>query len=364
MQPINPLRNDNKLKLGVFAFNGDAAANALVPERYEFNWENSLDVAVQADAARYEAIVPYARWRSFVDAEHPSGFAFETFSWAAAVAARTRHACVMSTCHITTAHPLVVAKAVSTIDHISGGRFALNIVCGWFKPEIEMFGVPMLDADDRYAYADEWTTALKRLWTESDFFDMEGRFVTLRSGMSQPKPVQKPHPILMNAGGSPQGQNFVAKHCDIAFVRTDSYDKTVAEIKAYRDFARARYDREIQVWANCAVIQGDTDEDARRFADYLIQNSDQAFIEGQLAQRQRNLSPEALKALKVKFAMGGPAHVLLGSPQTIATELAKLSSVGIDGTLLSWLDFQNGVRAFNTQVLPILEDMGLRAAVN
>ena len=68
---------------------------------------------------------------------------------------------VFATSHVPTVHPLLAAKQSATIDNISAGRFGLNIVCGWFRPEIEMFGIVQLDHDARYRMADEWLTVMK-----------------------------------------------------------------------------------------------------------------------------------------------------------------------------------------------------------
>jgi alkanesulfonate monooxygenase SsuD/methylene tetrahydromethanopterin reductase-like flavin-dependent oxidoreductase (luciferase family) len=62
---------------------------------------------------------------------------FENFTWASAIAASTRYSGIMRTCHVPLMHPVLVAKAAATIDHISNDRF--NIMCGWFRPEFEMF---------------------------------------------------------------------------------------------------------------------------------------------------------------------------------------------------------------------------------
>ena len=107
----NPLFNRNRLKLGIFAFNGSGGAMTTVPEQFQLTWPNTLDVAVEADKAGFEALVPYARWRSFAGAEHRSGRVFETLTWAAALAARTTHSAILSTCHVPFVHPLVMAKA-------------------------------------------------------------------------------------------------------------------------------------------------------------------------------------------------------------------------------------------------------------
>ncbi len=71
----------------------------------------------------------------------------------------------------------MAAKQATTVDHISNGRFALNIVCGWFAPELEMFGAPIMEHDTRYDYAAEWIEIMKLLWTREEEFDYEGKFL-------------------------------------------------------------------------------------------------------------------------------------------------------------------------------------------
>ena len=198
----NPLFRSNKLKLGVFALNAEINAMTTVPEKFVPTWENSVAVARIADEAGYEALVPYARWGSFgPDEHHYSAHVFENFTWAAAIAASTRHACVMSTVQVMTVHPIHAAKAMTTIDHVSNGRFALNLVVG-NTMENAMFGAPDIPHAEYYGYAEEWITVVKRLWAEQDRFDFAGRYLHLEAAMSQPKPVQQPYPALMNAARS------------------------------------------------------------------------------------------------------------------------------------------------------------------
>ena len=60
----------------------------------------------------------------------------------------------------------MAAKQGTTIDHISTGRFALNVVCGWFDSEFRMFGAPVMEHDRLYESAAEWLELVIRLWTE------------------------------------------------------------------------------------------------------------------------------------------------------------------------------------------------------
>jgi len=360
----NPLFNGNRLKLGAFAFNGESTARTLAPERFRLSWPNSLDVAEQAERLGFEVLVPFARFRSTVSAKHHSAVVYENFTWSAAMAA-TRSTCIMSTVHVTNVHPVLAAKAVATIDHISGGKFALNIVCGWFKEEAEMFGVTFLDHAGRYAYADEWITAMKRLWAEEDEFDFIGKYVQVKGGVSQPKPIQKPFPPLMNAGSSPEGREFVAKHCDIAFVRGDSEALMRTEAEAYRRTARVKYGRELQVWAPCSVILGDTQKDAERILDHYADHADEEYLKSyfQYGKWDGGQSEAERRAAVRKYASTGNGLPLIGDAATIADRMLRAAEAGIDGFLLTWVDFQNGVRRFGAEVLPLLEKAGVRAPV-
>src|SRR5215475_3932866 len=127
----NALFNDNRLKLGVFGLNVSNGCAATTAEGHlELTWQNNLDIAVMADRAGIEALVPVARWKGFGGKTNFNGTCFETYTWAAGLAAATRQVAVFSTSHVPTVHPIVAAKQATTIDHISNGRFALNVVCG------------------------------------------------------------------------------------------------------------------------------------------------------------------------------------------------------------------------------------------
>src|SRR5690606_29748692 len=108
-------------------------------------------------------------------------------------------------------HPVFAAKAAASVDIISNGRAGLNLVCGWYPAEIELFGAKLPEHTDRYALAEEWVEIFKRLWTESASFDYEGEYFQIKGAITQPRPVQD-NPFLLNAGGSPRGQEFAGKN--------------------------------------------------------------------------------------------------------------------------------------------------------
>ena len=87
----NALFNDNRLKLGVFGLNVSNGCAATTAEGHlQPTWQNNLDIAVMADRAGIEALVPVARWKGFGGKTNFNGTCFETYTWAAGLAAATR----------------------------------------------------------------------------------------------------------------------------------------------------------------------------------------------------------------------------------------------------------------------------------
>ena len=169
-----PLYNENAFKLGIFCLNvsgGTAITRAegtLTP-----TWEENVRVAQAVDEAGWEFLLPLGRWRGFGGDVNFNDKSFEVFTWAAGIAAVTKQIQVMYTSHVRYFHPVVAAKQGCTVDHIAGGRSALNVVAGQKPDEICMFGIDPIGHDDLYEATDEWLTLVKRLWTEEEDFDFE-----------------------------------------------------------------------------------------------------------------------------------------------------------------------------------------------
>lgn len=365
----NPLFNANRLKLGIFGTNGKGSAQTLVPEAYRPSWPAALQTAQMADAAGYEAIVAYARWKGYLPDKpaHPSGVVLEPFTFAAGLAQATRYSAVFATSHAPTLHPVAAAKMAATVDIIAGGRFGLNIVGGWNKPELEMFGAPLREHDERYEHLAEWLEVIERLWREEREFDFAGRFFTLSGAASMPKPLQRPRPAIMNAGGSTVGMRFACQHADMCFVilRSEDLEEAARQITTYKTTARKEFGREVQVWTYVYVVQRDTVAEAEAYLQhYAVTQEDSESLDAWnkgLGEQTKVVSPEGMAAFRKRFAAGGGGSGLVGTAETIAARLHALSDAGLDGALLTWVDFADGMARFNRDVLPLLEARGLRA---
>jgi dimethylsulfone monooxygenase len=364
----NPALSTRRLKLGTFQTNLDSGCvMSDLDGRLDITWPNTLALAKLAEEMEFEALVPVARWQGWGGRTNPQGPGFEAYTWAAGIAASTRTPGVFSTSHITINHPIVAAKQSAAIDHISGGRFTLNLVTGWVQPEIEMFGQPMLGHEERYACAEEWLGIVKRLWCEDASFDHEGRFFKIAKGYLAPKPIQHPHPAVMNAGASELGRHFAVKHCDIVFtvIRTGGLDECRAHVAAYHALAR-EYGREIRVWTLCNIVTGETEREARDFYDYYVrQKGDWEAAANMVATfaleiNKRGVTPERVKPLQEAFIQGWGGLPLIGTREQVVDGLATLSRAGVDGVLLAFPRYEQGLRDFRDRTYPLLKQAGLR----
>jgi alkanesulfonate monooxygenase SsuD/methylene tetrahydromethanopterin reductase-like flavin-dependent oxidoreductase (luciferase family) len=363
----NAIFNDNKMKLGLFGINVDSGcAMTLVDERLKLSWEKTKQIAQQADQAGYEVLVPVARWKGIGGENNFNGRNFETYTWAAGLASVTEHITLVTTSHVQTTHPVFAAKQAATIDHISGGRYALNIVCGWFHPELEMFDVPFMEHDERYDYAEEWFEIVRRLWTE-DSFKHDGKYFQIEEAFAMPKPIQNDYPPVLNAGGSERGQAFIAKNADLGYiVFTDhfNWEANKAMVQGYRDRARNEHGRELQLWSPAYVVQRDTDEEAQAYLDhYTMEMGDEEAALNAAKHLGLNfeiMPPEHWNAFLQHLKAGYAGFPLVGTAETIAERIKLLSDAGIDGLALNWADYTDGMNRFNAEVMPLLEQAGLR----
>lgn len=361
---VNALFGDNRLKLGLFGINCNrAVAMTLSPDVPVLTWEYTKRVAQLADRAGFEALIPVARWKAVGDNGF-NGRSFDTYAWAAGLAEATEQITLVMTSHVQANHPATTAKAVATIDHISGGRACLNIVNGWFEPEFRLFGTEFLPHDQRYAYTTEWYELVRKFWTEHDEFEFNGKFFTVSGGYSLPKPLQTPLPAVMNAGGSPAGRQFIANYADAGYVLLP-YDLDAARVAVdQRKTDAATAGRDVATWTTAYVIQRDTREEAQRYLQHIfVDHADTSAGETMvkyLGLNSQIMSPDELAAFSLHLRAGSGGFPLVGTAEDIAETLTNLSAIGIDGVALSFVDFIDGLNRFTTDVIPQLEATGLR----
>jgi dimethylsulfone monooxygenase len=358
----SPLFNDQKMKLGIFSSNcSGGVIMSDAPTGFRVTWGQQLEIARTADALGMEAIVPVGRWTGFGGNTNFNGVCFETYTWAAGLAQATEDIAVFTTTHVPTVHPIVAAKMATTIDHISNGRFGMNLVMGWFTPEMELFGREQLKHDDRYAYGQEWLDFVNRLWNEPGNFDFHGEFFQSKGAHAFPKPVQDPRPALLNAGASSAGQDFSARNVDVNLIALPTEEMT-AYVNGIKALASDKYERNIDVWTYCLVICRETEAEAKAAQRAIIEQGDwpgAQIIMDVLGIESQSFGTQ-IKKFQERFIAGWGGPNLVGTPEQITEQFAEFSEAGLSGAIFGFHDYVKELKEFGQEVMPLMRRHGLR----
>jgi alkanesulfonate monooxygenase SsuD/methylene tetrahydromethanopterin reductase-like flavin-dependent oxidoreductase (luciferase family) len=314
-----------------------------------------------ADRAGLEFFLPIARWKGFGGITNSREWSFETLTEAAALAGLTERIALFATVHVPMVHPVFAAKALATIDHASGGRAGLNIVCGWNPDEFSCFGLEMVE--DRYGQGLEWFEIMTRIYTEPAPFDFKGQYYDLRGVSGKPNPVQNPWPVTLNAAFSAPGRDFAARAADCLFTTFVEIEQSHTQITDMRERAAAM-GREVGVYTTCHVVCRESQDEAEAYYEhYAVTMEDTAGADhymGNKAKFSGSHDPEAYRLHRKRFVGGAGTYPLIGTPRRIAEELTAISEVGFAGVALSFVNYKDELPYFIETVLPLLRKAGLR----
>ena len=169
----------------------------------------------------------------------------------------------------------------------------------------------------------------------------------------------------MNAGSSTQGQNFSSRHADMNFVMLRQKDKAsdINQIKNLKTLA-ADMGRSSQCWIHAYVVCRDTEKEARDYLHhYVVERGDDVAVKNMLdifGLQSKTLEPAVLDNFKYHFKAGHGGYPLVGTPEQIVLDIKRLSQMGVDGILLSWVDYLKEAQEWIEQVIPLLEEAELR----
>jgi probable F420-dependent oxidoreductase len=117
-----------------------------------------------------------------------------------AAAAATEHLLIgIGVCLVIQRDPIVTAKEVASVDHLSGGRFLFGVGAGWNREEMRHHGT---DPRTRFALLEERVRAMQAIWSHEEA-SYDGEHVRFDRVRSWPKPVQRPHPPILVGGNGP-----------------------------------------------------------------------------------------------------------------------------------------------------------------
>ena len=359
----------HNLALGTFGTNLSGAISATtVAENWSGSWQDNLALAKLADAAGLDFMMPVGRWRGYGGSTDHNSRSFETLTWAAGLLCATERLRVFGTVHVPLFHPVLAAKQMATVDHIGGGRFGLNIVCGWYEDEFRMFGKKAGDSSEaRYDEGDEWLEIITRIWSEDAPFDYDGRYFKLQAVKGDPKPLQRPRPPILNAGHSPRGRQFAKQHADVMFFGLDDVERSAAEARKLKAELTAS-GRDVGIYTNSFIVCRPTRKEAEEYYHwYSVENADEGSVETMLRGRgylNRGLPPDAIARLRKRLAGGNGGYPFIGTPDEVVEEMRKVHAIGVDGLALGFVNGLKFLPYIRDEVLPRLEKIGLRGKAN
>jgi FMNH2-dependent dimethyl sulfone monooxygenase len=280
--------------------------------------------------------------------------ALDAWSTAAALAAVTERLELMVAVRPTFHEPALLAKQAANIDHISGGRLSLNVVSSWWAEEARQYGTQFDQHDRRYARTSEWLDVVSGMWAERRY-SFAGEFYRVEGAVLEPKPLQRPRPVLYAGGESPAAKDLIARKCDAYLMHGDPPERIaekVADLRARREaldlppmkFGLAGYvvcrDTEAESKRELERIT-DVRQSAAGYANYQdwVQNT---RLEQRVTLEDYSVSNRGLKA------------GLVGTPEQIAERVREFEQAGADLLLLQMSPQLEEMERFGEAVIPLV----------
>jgi len=333
-----------------------------IEQRTSWDFEYNRKLAQTAEQNGFEYALSQIRFTAGYGAEYQH----ESVSFTHALLAATSKLRVIAAVLPGPWHPALLAKQIATIDHLTGGRIAVNIVSGWFKTEFTAIGEHWLEHDERYRRSEEFINAIKGIWTQ-DNFNFSGDFFRFHNYTLRPKPLQQPHPEIFQGGSSKAARDMASRVSDWYFTNGN----TVEGIKAQIDDIRAKAaltGHSVKIGVNAFVIARDTENEAKAVLNEIIDKANPEAVNafGHEVKQAGKASPEgegnwAKSTFEdlVQYNDGFKTN-LIGTPAQIAERIVALKAVGVDLILTGFLHFQEEIEYFGQRVLPLVRESEAR----
>ncbi|MCU7646228.1 dimethylsulfone monooxygenase SfnG [Pseudomonas piscis] len=332
-----------------------------IEQRTHWGIDYNRKLAQIAEAAGFEYALTQIRFTAGYGAEYQH----ESVAFSHALLAATSKLKVIAAILPGPWQPALAAKQLATIDQLTEGRIAVNIVSGWFKGEFQAIGEHWLEHDERYRRSEEFIRCLRGVWSE-DHFTFRGDFYRFDNYSLKPKPLGQPE--IFQGGSSRAARDMAARVSDWYFTNGNSVEGIKAQVEDIRAKAAANQ-HQVKIGVNAFVIARDTEQEARAVLQQIIDQADPEAVRafGDAARQAGKASPEgegnwAKSSFEdlVQYNDGFKTN-LIGTPEQIARRILELKAVGVDLVLAGFLHFQEEVEYFGHRVLPLVRELEAQA---
>ena len=326
--------------------------------KYKSSWENTSDILLTADNLGYRNILCPSSYQVGQD----------TLPFVSAVSPLTKNINILAAIRCGEIHPPMLARTLSTIDHILKGRLTINIISSNLPGED-------LSSQDRYQRSREVIEILKQSWNKEEI-NFKGQFYNLKLPTNPVKPYQNGGPMLYFGGYSPSALDLCAEHCDVYLMWPETEDNLKSLMKTMSDKA-AKFNRKIDFGLRVHVVVRDTEDEAREYANSIISKLE---IEKGTEIRERALDSRSLGVSRQKKmrdlskkdgyiepnlwtgigkGRSGCGAAIVGNPDQVIDKLNKYMEMGIRSFILSGYPHKEECKIFAKLVLPKLKTISL-----
>lgn len=313
-----------------------------------------------ASYARAKKLVQLAEQYGFVTtliAQHLCNFRnsnfeqLETWTTAAALAEATEQIEIIAAIKPLLFHPVVLAKMALGIDAISQGRFAINLVSAWFKPEMEKAGIPFPPHDERYRYSGEWLQVVKALWS-GERVNFQGDYFQITDLNLLPRSVAQPYPRIYLGGESEPAQALAAKAADVFFLNgrpLADIAQTIAQVSSLKRGSS----HPLRFGLSAFAIARSTDAEAQADLTYLAE----LIAKEDTSETRQGIDPnvvmfQTLAKYPAVGGNGGTSAGLVGSYDRVAERIIEFAKVGIETFMLQFQPYPQEMQRFSQEVMP------------
>jgi FMNH2-dependent dimethyl sulfone monooxygenase len=339
-----------------------------IEQRTDWGYDYNVRLAQTAERNGFDYALSQVRYTASYGADQQH----ESTAFSLGLLLATERLKVIAAIHPGLWHPAVLAKWITTADHLSHGRAAINVVSGWFKGEFTGLGEPWLEHGERYRRSEEFIRVVRDLWTK-ERVEFNGDFYRVHDFSMQPKPVAVPgraHPEIFMGGNSTDARGMGGRVADWYFSNGKDFagfDEQVAEVNA--EAALAGRTERVRFGLNGFVVARDTEREAQDTLEEIIAKANPEAVEGfREAVRQAGASTADGKGMWADSTFrdlvqynDGFRTGLIGTPEQVARRIVEYRKHGADLLLLGFLHFIEEIEYFGANVLPIVRELEAEA---
>jgi alkanesulfonate monooxygenase len=350
-----------RARFGIWApVRGAFGARGYPGEAVDASYARNRDSVIAAEKLGYETVL-FAY--HLLNSQGETYDQLEAWTASAAVAAVTSKIDIIAAVKPLLMHPVVLSKMALQIEEIAQGRFAINFVGGWFRPESEKAGIPFPEHDERYVYGAEWLTIVETLLRGATC-KFSGKYFTIDNYVLTPASAYRARPRIYLGGESDPALDLAAKTADVLFLNPRSFDG-IAEFMA-KARARPRQGAPLAFALPAFVVARETQKQAEEELEFLRE----LVIKEKAAQAgwtQKGADDKSYMHFKNKEtateigSRGGTAAGLIGSYDYVAERLFRFGGLGIETFMLQFQPFEADMARFADEVIPRVRALEQRA---